>query len=78
MQPFWNSDADNLQFWLFSRLAGLRRYRVFRGGIWNVETMQKGWQENQIAGAVTGMETIYAPVQPSRTFPGPVMASGGA
>lgn len=38
IQPFWNSDSDNLQFWVFSRVAGLLRYRVFRGGIWNEAT----------------------------------------
>jgi hypothetical protein len=38
MQPFWNSDGDNLQFWVFSRLAGVLRYRVYRGGIWNEAT----------------------------------------
>lgn len=41
MQPFWNSDGDNLQFWVFSRVAGLLRYRVFRGGIWNEATRSK-------------------------------------
>jgi hypothetical protein len=35
MQPFWNRDGDNLQLWVFSRVAGLLRYRVYRGGIWN-------------------------------------------
>jgi hypothetical protein len=38
IQPFWNSDSDNLQFWVFSRVAGLLRYRVYRGGIWNEAT----------------------------------------
>ena len=38
MQPFWNSDGDNLQFWVFSRVVGLLRYRVYRGGIWNEAT----------------------------------------
>ena len=35
---FWRSDADNFQFWVFSRVAGLLRYRVYRGGIWNEAT----------------------------------------
>ena len=38
IQPFWRSDADKFQFWVFSRVAGLLRYRVYRGGIWNEET----------------------------------------
>ena len=41
IQPFWNSDSDNLQFWVFSRVAGLLRYRVYRGGIWNEATRLK-------------------------------------
>lgn len=41
MQPFWNEDGDNLQFWVFSRMAGLLRYRVYRGGIWNEATRKK-------------------------------------
>jgi hypothetical protein len=41
MQPFWNSDGNNLQFWVSSRVAGLLRYRVFRGGIWNEATKSK-------------------------------------
>jgi hypothetical protein len=36
IQPYWKSDADDLQFWVFSRVNGLLRYRVFRGGIWRV------------------------------------------
>jgi hypothetical protein len=41
MQPFWNSEGDNLQFWVFSRVVGLLRYRVYRGGIWNEATKSK-------------------------------------
>jgi hypothetical protein len=41
MQPFWHSDGANLQFWVFSRVAGLLRYRVYRGGIWNQATKSK-------------------------------------
>jgi len=76
MQPFWHSDRDNIQFWVFSRVAGLIRYRVFRCGIWNVETMQEGWQERRAgtAGAGTGKEE--GAVQQSRTAPLPVRATG--
>jgi hypothetical protein len=45
--PFWKSDADNIQFWVFSRKKGLFRYQVYNGGIWNVETMQKSKQKTQ-------------------------------
>lgn len=41
IQPFWQHDSDNFQFWVFSKVAGLLRYRVYRGGIWN-ETTRKG------------------------------------
>ncbi|MDD5144370.1 hypothetical protein [Methanoregula sp.] len=76
MQPYWESDADNIQFWLFSRVAGLLRYRVFRGGIWNIETMQEGWQEKrkEKADCTTGVTGLA--VQKSRTAPLPIHATG--
>jgi hypothetical protein len=76
MQPYWNSDADNIQFWLFSRVAGLLRYRVFRGGIWNVETMQKGWQEKRAGKADQETAKEGSAIQKSRTAPFPVHATG--
>jgi hypothetical protein len=76
MQPYWESDADNIQFWLFSRVAGLLRYRVFRGGIWNVETMQDGWQEKRASGADPEPAEGKTAVQKSRTVPSPVRATG--
>lgn len=76
MQPYWESDADNIQFWLFSRVTGLLRYRVFRGGIWNVETMQEGWQEKrkEKADCTTGVAGLV--VQKSRTAPLPIHVTG--
>lgn len=76
LQPYWNSDADNIQFWLFSRVAGLLRYRVFRGGIWNVETMQNGWQEKQKELEDCKTVGVGNAVQKSRTSPLPVHATG--
>jgi len=76
LQPYWNTDADNIQFWLFSRVAGLLRYRVFRGGIWNVETMQNGWQEKRAGTAIQETENEEVAVQRSRTAPSPVHATG--
>jgi hypothetical protein len=38
IQPLWQHDSDNFQFWVFSKVAGLLRYRVYRGGIWNEST----------------------------------------
>lgn len=76
LQPYWNSDVDNIQFWLFSRAAGLLRYRVFRGGIWNVETMQEGWQDKRAATADGKTEAKDQSVQKSRTAHDPVLATG--
>ncbi len=76
LQPFWDSDVDNIQFWLFSRAAGLLRYRVFRGGIWNVETMQEGWQEKRAGTADGKKESMDQAVQKSRTAHGPVLITG--
>ena len=76
LQPYWNSDADNIQFWLFSRVAGLLRYRVFRCGIWNVETMQKGWQEKRKAKADQESAKGGAAVHKSRTASSPVHTAG--
>ncbi len=52
IEPFWNSGDDNLQFWVFSHEVGLIRYQVFRGGIWNVETMQKPEAKGAVSQAV--------------------------
>ncbi len=41
LQKYYTSDADNLQFWVFSRKKGLLRYRVYDWGIGNEQTMQK-------------------------------------
>jgi len=48
IEPYWKSDADNIQFWVFSRKTGLFRYQVYNGGIWNVDTMQKSKQKTQV------------------------------
>lgn len=72
LQPYWESDADNIQIWISSRVAGLLRYRVFRCGIWNVETMQKGWQEKRKAKADSESAKGGIAVQKSRTASIPV------
>ena len=41
MEPYYRSEADNIQFMIFSRESGLLRYRVYDWGIGNVRTMQK-------------------------------------
>jgi hypothetical protein len=72
LQPYWESDADNIQIWISSRVAGLLRYRVFRCGIWNVETMQGGWQEKRKAKADSESAKGGIAVQKSRTASIPV------
>lgn len=76
LQPFWNSDADNIQFWLISRVAGLLRYRVFRGGIWNVETMQNGHTKTRAEAADCKTEGGNPAVQESRTARGRAASTG--
>jgi len=41
LEPYYRSDGDDIQFWVFSRKKKLIRYRVYDWGIGNVETMQK-------------------------------------
>jgi len=72
LQPYWESDADNIQIWISSRVAGLLRYRVFRCGIWNVETMQEGWQEKRKEKADSESAKGGIAVQKSRTTSVPV------
>jgi hypothetical protein len=49
IQPYYRSDADNIQFWVFSRENGLIRYRVFDWGIWNEEKILKSMQKQHAA-----------------------------
>ena len=49
MQPYCRSDADNIQFWVFSRENGLIRYRVFDWGIGNEEKILKSMQKKHVA-----------------------------
>ena len=48
IQPYCRSDADNIQFWVFSRENGLIRYRVFDWGICNEEKMLKSMQKQHV------------------------------
>jgi len=41
MEPYYRTEADNIQFMVISREFGLLRYRVYDWGIGNVVTMQK-------------------------------------
>ncbi|PKL69958.1 MAG: hypothetical protein CVV30_00870 [Methanomicrobiales archaeon HGW-Methanomicrobiales-1] len=41
MEPYYRTEADNIQFMVISRAHGLLRYRVWDWGIGNVVTMQK-------------------------------------
>jgi hypothetical protein len=72
LQPYWESDTDNIQIWISSRVAGLLRYRVFRCGIWNIETMQEGWQEKRKEKADSKSAKGGIAIQKSRTASLPV------
>ena len=41
LKPYYRSPEDFVEFWVFSREAGLARYRVFDWGIANVATITK-------------------------------------
>jgi len=78
IQPYWTSDADNIQFWVFSRENGLLRYKVFNGGIWNVETMQKTTQKKQETKPVSETAEINDEIRRMRDAPCPATPTGTA
>ena len=78
IQPYWMSDADNIQFWVFSRENGLLRYKVFNGGIWNVETMQKTTQKKQETKPVSETAEIKDEIRRMRDAPCPATPTGTA
>jgi len=78
IQPYWKSDADNIQFWVFSRENGLLRYKVFNGGIWNVETMQKTTQKKQETKPVSETAEIKDEIRRMRDAPCPATPTGTA
>jgi hypothetical protein len=55
IQPFWHHDSDNYQFWVFSKVSGLLRYRVYRGGIWN-EVTRKAPEKKKPGREQTGLK----------------------
>jgi hypothetical protein len=78
MQPYCRSDADNIQFWVFSREIGLIRYRVFDWGIGNEEKMLKSMQKQHAAQS----DKKIAPSEPAnrraRNSPCPDEPTGNA
>jgi len=78
IQPYWKSDADNIQFWVFSRENGLFHYKVFNGGIWNVDTMQKMKQKKQAVQSVQETAEDAEEIRRMRDAPCPVMPTGNA
>jgi hypothetical protein len=78
IQPYWKSDADNIQFWIFSRENGLLRYQVYNGGIWNVDTMQKSKQKTQAIQSVQETAEDAKEIRRMRDAPCPAMPTGTA
>lgn len=76
--PYWKSDADIIQFWVFSREKGLLRYAVFNGGIWNVETMQKIMQKKQATAPVQKTAELNDEIRRMRDAPCPATPTGHA
>lgn len=68
---YWRSGADNFQFWVFSRERGLFRYKVFNGGIWNVETMQKFKQKKPAENPIHETGRIADDIRRTRNAPCP-------
>jgi hypothetical protein len=78
IQPYWKSDADNIQFWVFSRENGLLRYQVYNGGIWNVDTMQKSKQKKQVMQPEQQTVAIDEEIRRMRDAPCPATPTGNA
>lgn len=78
MEPYYRSDADNIQFWVFSRESGLIRYRVFSWGIWNVETILKSMQKKHVAPSDRQIATPEPANRRTRNSPCPVTPTGDA
>jgi hypothetical protein len=78
IQPYWTSDADNIQFWVFSREKGLLRYKVYAGGIQNVETMRKTTQKTEAIQPVQQTEELKDEIRRMRDAPCPATLTGHA
>ena len=78
IQPYWKSDSENIQFWVFSRESGLFRYKVFNGGIWNVDTMQKIIQKTQAIKPVQETAEVGEEIRRMRDAPCPATQTGNA
>ena len=78
IQPYWRSDTDNIQFWVFSRESGLFRYKVFNGGIWNVDTMQKIMQKKQAIKPDQETAAVGEEIRRMRDAPCPATPIGNA
>jgi hypothetical protein len=78
IQPYWRSDTDNIQFWVFSRENGLFRYKVFNGGIWNVDTMLKIIQKTQATKPNQETAAVGEEIRRMRDAPCPVAPTGNA
>jgi hypothetical protein len=74
LQPYWHSDADNLQLWIISRENGILRYYVYRSGIRNVSPDKK--PQEIMAGEKTAPANNA--IRRMRNAPCPDKATGAA
>jgi hypothetical protein len=76
MEPYYRSEADNIQFMVISREHGLLRYRVWDWGIGNVVTMQKIMKIPRVSPSDTQTETTVPSDRRARNSPCPDGATG--
>ena len=76
MEPYYRTEADNIQFMVLSREHGLLRYRVFDWGIGNVVTMQKILKIPRASLSDTQIDTSLPANRRARNSPCPVGPAG--
>ena len=76
MEPYYRTEADNIQFMVLSREHGLLRYRVYDWGIGNVKTMQKIMKIPRASVSDQQTETTGPANQRARNSPCPVGPTG--
>ncbi|MHB8164006.1 MAG: hypothetical protein ACYDDV_06605 [Methanoregula sp.] len=76
MEPYYRTEADNIQFMVISRAHGLLRYRVWDWGIGNVVTMQKIIKIPRASASDTQIATAGPANRRARNSPCPVGPAG--
>jgi|GEM_PF-1427007 len=76
MEPYYRSEADNIQLLVISREHGLLRYRVYNWGIGNVITMQKIMKIPRKSQSDNQTPAPKPSDQRARTSPCPYAATG--